>query len=522
MTLERPSQRLPPMHSWNSQTADFWATDPRQSAISPTFTTLGLTQFLALVLLVSVYRLICLAWPGLELFPDEAQYYLWSLEPAFGYFSKPPIVAWLIALSTHALGDSEFAIRLPSLVCYAATAVVVFLLVRRLYDDTTAFVAGTLFLTLPTVAFFSRFITTDAPLMLFWALALSGFIRALEQDRARDYALAGLWLGLGLQSKYSMIVFLGSALLFMLSDKSLARRLLSARVHLGWASALVVFAPNLLWNLDNAFISFEHTAEISQLDRQLFHPDHLIEFGAMQLLVFGPLLFPALWWSLGFVVKHWRDRRVRLFAAFCFPFLGLILVQSLLSRAFYNWAAPAYVSGTVLLTVFFLTRRAYRALIAALLLNILIGAIAYHYVETWQLLAGPVERKNDLYARLRGWDDAGSQLEDKLSAAAASEAPQFVVFDDRKAMAELMYYAPSTAPSGRIWNHNQRLSDHYRLTRDAAKESSASLLLVLEDLPREYVEQRCERVRSLEPIRVKTHPDSELYFELYRASTCRF
>src|ERR1700730_18281913 len=59
-------------------------------------------------------RLLWLALQPADLFPDEAQYWVWSQQLAPGYYSKPPLLAWLIALTTGLFGDSEFAVRLSA------------------------------------------------------------------------------------------------------------------------------------------------------------------------------------------------------------------------------------------------------------------------------------------------------------------------------------------------------------------------------------------------------------------------
>ena len=56
---------------------------------------------------VTALRLVWLAVGHADLYPDEAQYWWWSTHPALGYYSKPPMVAWLIAVTTAAFGDSE-------------------------------------------------------------------------------------------------------------------------------------------------------------------------------------------------------------------------------------------------------------------------------------------------------------------------------------------------------------------------------------------------------------------------------
>src|SRR5665213_92650 len=87
---------------------------------------------------VTAARLLWLALGQANLYPDEAQYWWWSLHPAFGYYSKPPLVAWIIALTTAALGDSELGVRIAAPLLHFAAALAVFGLARRLYDSRVA------------------------------------------------------------------------------------------------------------------------------------------------------------------------------------------------------------------------------------------------------------------------------------------------------------------------------------------------------------------------------------------------
>ena len=79
----------------------------------------------ALIAVLAV-RIVALYYNATDLFFDEAQYWSWSLEPDFGYYSKPPLIAWLIRLATETCGSSEFCIRLPSPLLHAMTALAVF------------------------------------------------------------------------------------------------------------------------------------------------------------------------------------------------------------------------------------------------------------------------------------------------------------------------------------------------------------------------------------------------------------
>ena len=96
----------------------------------------------ALLLVLTAVRLIALTFSTVDLFFDEAQYWAWSREPAFGYFSKPPLLAWTIALAERVCGSTEACIRSPAPVLYLGTSLLVYGVARQLYDTQVAFYAA--------------------------------------------------------------------------------------------------------------------------------------------------------------------------------------------------------------------------------------------------------------------------------------------------------------------------------------------------------------------------------------------
>ena len=79
-----------------------------------------------------VIRLVVVYFAKTDLFFDEAQYWWWSRDLAFGYFSKPPLIAWLIRLMTEVCSDAEWCVRAPSPILYTVTCIVLFLAARAL------------------------------------------------------------------------------------------------------------------------------------------------------------------------------------------------------------------------------------------------------------------------------------------------------------------------------------------------------------------------------------------------------
>src|SRR5262249_58520556 len=96
----------------------------------------------ALLLVLTAVRLIALTFSTVDLFFDEAQYWAWSREPAFGYFTKPPLLAWIIAVAERVCGSSEACIRAPAPILYLGTSLLIFAVARQLYDETVAFYAA--------------------------------------------------------------------------------------------------------------------------------------------------------------------------------------------------------------------------------------------------------------------------------------------------------------------------------------------------------------------------------------------
>src|SRR4029453_18946143 len=84
---------------------------------------------------VTAVRLIGLAFSQVDLFFDESQYWAWSRELAFGYFSKPPLLAWVIAGAEVVCGSTEACIRAPAPVFWLGTSLVSYAIAKALYDE---------------------------------------------------------------------------------------------------------------------------------------------------------------------------------------------------------------------------------------------------------------------------------------------------------------------------------------------------------------------------------------------------
>jgi dolichol-phosphate mannosyltransferase len=207
---------------------------------------------------VIVYSIVLrLLYAGsVELLPEETYYWNYSQHPALGYLDHPPMVAWLIRLGTLVFGQTEFGVRAGALCCGAITLVFVYRLARNLFGQASAIAAVVLAQSLPFFFLSGFLMTPDAPLTAAWAAALYYLERALIAERPGAWWRAGVCLGLGMISKYSIALLAPVTLAFMLWDPKSRRWWRHFEPYMAALFALAVFSPVIVWNARHDWASF--------------------------------------------------------------------------------------------------------------------------------------------------------------------------------------------------------------------------------------------------------------------------
>ena len=335
---------------------------------------------LAGIALVTLWRLALLPFDARDLFVDEAQYWFWGRELAWGYYSKPPLIGWLMRLSTAIGSDDPFWLRLPLPLIHAATAVVIALVGRRLYGDRVGGVAGVGFASLPGVAVGSLLVSTDTPMLLAFALAMLAWVRLTETRAAGWAVVLGAAVGVGLLSKYAMIYFPLCALLVVMAIPSM--RIGRRNDLIAVLVALAVVAPNLIWNATNDFTTLQHTADNADWQGVRLDLAGLAEFLGGQFAVAGPVFFAAYLVALA----RRGGPRARFLALMSVPIFLVVSVQALVSGANANWAAAGHLAALVLAVALLVGRPRWLAL--GLAINLAISAalpVAAAFADRWRV-----------------------------------------------------------------------------------------------------------------------------------------
>jgi len=470
---------------------------------------------LALVLVISAWRIGALLGQAPNLSFDEAQYWAWSQSFAFGYFSKPPLVAWAIAAATSVCGEGEACIKLPSTLAHAVTALALYAAGAALYDRRTGFWTAATYILLPAVSFSSMLITTDPFLLAAWAVALWCLVRALQTDRLGWWLGMGAAIGVGMLAKYAMAFFALCLLLYLAFTPERRRLLKSRKLWAGLALALALYAPNIVWNLTHGLVSYRHTGENANLGGSLFHPGKMAEFVGAQFGVFGPLLFAAFLWILTRRAT-WRDDRSRMLITFALPILALMTALSILSRANANWSAPVYVSASLLVAAWALRTRWDWVLKGALLMHLAGAVLLYNYEAAASLFGSERMVRLDPMKRVKGWDKAGARVSRLL----AGNPGHRLLADERKVLATLIYYVKPHPFDAVKWNPSGVIRDHYDQTTHL-EPGPSPLIYVTENRDEPAMERYFDRVEKLPPIRVQVSDSHAIHLRVWRLSGFR-
>lgn len=419
-------------------------------------------------------RLLIAAGSGASLHVDEAQYWDWSRALQWGYYSKPPAIAALIALSTTLFGDSESGLRALAMACYPATALVLW----RLGGDIESSVppgerrgigswAAAIFATSPIAALLGLVATTDALLILCWALALWALWHAVVARRQWAWAGWALACGVGLLDKYTMAALLPGAALFVW-------RAGHRRAWVGFAAAnavaLLAWAPNLMWNAAAGWPTLRHTAEITvQAERARSLGAALGDwatFALAQPLILAPLLLPA----LAFAGRRWRGAAApwpasaaALLGWTSLPLATVGLLQAFGGHAEVNWIAPVHVAASLALALAWAPRtrvgtRGWAVLLAAqcLMVTALGGA---PILQRWLAPGHGLPLALDAWARMRGWHEAFAQLRPALP----DGGPVRLLGTNRAVLAHGAYHWRDRTLLRTAWRSGARAHTHYEL-----------------------------------------------------------
>ena len=472
---------------------------------------------IGMVVVASALRLVYGGW--VELMPEETYYWNYARHLDIGYLDHPPMVAWLIAAGTRIFGSGEFGVRFGAICMGGIATFFVYRLTRNVFGRASALVAVVLMQTLPFFFLTGLLITPDAPLMAAWAASLYFLERALVAGRREAWWGAGLCLGMGLLSKYTIVLVALSAFIFAIVDP-MARRWLRRPEPYGAAVlALAVFSPVLIWNARNEWVSFLFQTSRRLADRPQFALHKLI--GSVVVLL-TPTGIAAAAQALARVSprresapgeEEGRHRGWRFLQVATLTPLAVFVVFSLRHEVKLDWTGAPLIAAVPLLACGIVegapgSAAGFRALLRGSWVPTLIVLLLVYgaglYDLTWGIPGVGYGRHAELVPV--GWRELGIQV-DAIAGRVEQEtghAPLVVGMDRYAIASELAFYAPDRARGvGRTSSGNLfgQVGLMYERWFPPAAEEGRDLVLVAwkpDDLESDRVAAAVERINPVQ------------------------
>lgn len=363
-----------------------------------------------------------------ELGNDEVYYRIFGLYPSLSYFDHPPLLAWLIRLTTFASQQpTEILVRLSSIIIGAINTYLIYIIAggaRR------GFFAAMLYTgSIYASVILGLFILPDTPLSLFWLLTLAIFIKILpikfSSKNNSKMLLAGVTIGFAMLSKYTgAYLWVAAAAYIIIFNRAWLR---SWALYLAPIVSLVIFLPVIIWNFQNDFISFT------------FHSARVTAESSINWLYFGRELLGGIFYNnpINYILiitalalffrlrkssQNFIDRqKFWLLIIFSVPMILMFTSISLTRATLPHWAAPAFFA-LIILAAFYLDHiaqsKALRWIWSSVGLTVIVittGTLQINY-GLFDLSGGSKEKsmahlgRNDVTLDMYGWRQLGEKF----------------------------------------------------------------------------------------------------------------
>jgi dolichol-phosphate mannosyltransferase len=283
-----------------------------------------------------------------ELIFEEAYYWNYAQHLAIGYLDHPPMVGWLIWVFTGLLGDTEFAVRMGSCLCWWVMAWYSYKLAAAVLDKEVALTVLLLVAVLPGFFSFGLIMLPDSPLLACWAGALYYLYRLLIENQRKAWLGAGIFMGLGLLSKYTMCLIGLGVIAFVLLNGQYRKWLLRPELYLSALLATLIFSPVIIWNARHGWVSFLFQSAGRMNAKFVFDLPDLVGTILFLLTPTGALAAIAIMWYRRSVIAECPDAQGRgaygfLLTTTMLP-LAIFFLVSLLRGIKIVWTAPLWLS----------------------------------------------------------------------------------------------------------------------------------------------------------------------------------
>ena len=450
---------------------------------------------------------------NLTIHPDEADHWVWSQHLSWGYFEHPPMIAFVIRFFTDIFGDRWYAIELCSQSMSLLTIIFLFILSKELFGPEAALLSVVITESMPMFFIGSTILTIDNIMIVFWIMTTYLFLKGLKEDKKGFLLLSGVTFGLGLMSKYTMILLPASMFLYLIFSPDYRSLLKRKEPYLSFLIGLLIFSPVIFWNAQNDWLSFKY-----QFTKGLTGGEkggQFFFFIGSQFVILGPTMFLLFLYSIYKGFRNYRDSSVlylTVLASFPFFFFAFASFRSKYTDV--AWSDVALLVGIILMSKVLIDTYKEMGIRKKIIISsalfmpgfLLSGFLAIHSVKPFPFIPKNVDKSLEMF----GWDEIGVKVEDVFNKYLPDEKRRYIISKEYQMAGSLSFYTPShpipysfNKSFRNIWMKVEDIGKGSALMACAEKdenecvESAGKIFNEVKEVERMDVRRRGEVVRSV-------------------------
>ncbi|MCL2390473.1 MAG: glycosyltransferase family 39 protein [Endomicrobia bacterium] len=455
--------------------------------------------FWAVNIFTALLRLLFIGRIGLSV--DEAHYWVYTKFLDFSYFDHPPVIAYLIKVSTLIFGNTAFAVRFPAVVIFFFTSWLFFICVKKLYNERTAFTGVVLLNVLPVFSFLGSVISIpDSPLALFWILALLVFILIIETNNKKYWYLLGVITGFAMLSKYNAFMIPVSVTLFLILSPKHRFWFKEKEPYIALLISIIMFTPVILWNIANNWASFGFQmrhglgSSLPKLSFTTFSQCLGAQAGYISPPIFLVFIAAAYLCVKEAFVK--KDRTALLIACFSLPILIFFNFIATFNEILPHWPAMGYLILSIYvahITLKYADIKWFKIYnIIAWSFTVLLMLLAYAHImykvipvekflpkeQAEKIRYGiPEAERVDVTNDVFGWEELGNEIRRRLAEYPPKEKP--FIFTHKSYLASQIAFA---VPEARVFCFSDRIDAYDIWQRDLRPLRNKNALFICNDM----------------------------------------
>lgn len=430
-----------------------------------------------------IYVLTCIDF---QIGGEEPYQWDWGRRLDWCYYSKPPMIGWLMAALRTVFGYEWWALRLASITLGSCTLFLMFALGRRMFDAHTGFFAALMFVCTPANMAGNFLFSIDSPLAVCWMASLFFFWCAVEAPhRWSIWSALTLAIGLGTLTKQMMLVFPGLMVAFVALVPGQRALLKRPAFWLTLAGGLLFLSPLLWWNTQHDGVTFNHMKEHFRHGEEGLSGvvEQVLRFPILQSVMYSPITWVVLMGGLWWCWRHWRTAGDREHFLFLFSAPALLVFQAMAFRQYINenWPAVYYLSAFVLGAGHALSKASVEVWMRrGIKLGACMVAFVYLALPLVPVMGLTGHKKLDPALPMRGWEVSGEKIGELLAQVPRPEQTFVLVLDHRNYASQMAFHLPQH-PIVYRWTRDGRVESQYEVWPNASDKVGWDAFVIYPD-----------------------------------------